>query len=187
MRRSACVYAPQGETSGWQAFPIRPLATVPGRPILGGIKLLLDRARLFGEPTQRLPVLLHRSREAQASVSTELSAQVLGALHELLRGLLAAERRAKGTLITGLAKSNPHHLYEGLLTVLMRLVFVLYAEDRDLIPSKTEKEARTLDDEGNSMRGLFARLARTNAVGTRALWASVTAAGTAACTVPADP
>jgi hypothetical protein len=152
------VYAPQDETSGWQAFPIRALASVPGRPILGGLKLLLDRSRLFGEPSQRLPLLLQRSREAQASVSTEPSAQVLGALHELLRGLLAAERRSKGKLITGLAQSQPHHLYEGLLTVLMRLVFVLYAEDRDLIPSKTDKEARWLYDQGYSVRGLFARL-----------------------------
>lgn len=137
---------------------------MPGRPILGGLKLLLDRSRLFGEPTQRLPLLLQRSREAQASVSTELSAQVLGALHELLRGLLAAERRSKGTLITGLAKNQPHHLYEGLLTVLMRLVFVLYAEDRDLIPSKTDKEARWLYDQGYSVRGLFARLAEDEAL-----------------------
>lgn len=158
------VYAPQGETSGWQSFPFRALASVPGRPILGGLKLLLDRMRLFGEPTQRLPILLQRSREAQASVSTELSAQVLGALHELLRGLLAAERRSKGALITGLAKSQPHHLYEGLLTVLMRLVFVLYAEDRDLIPSKTDKEARWLYDQGYSVRGLFARLAENEAL-----------------------
>ena len=158
------VYAPQGETSGWQAFPIRALASVPGRPILGGLKLLLDRTRLFGEPTQRLPILLQRSREAQASVSTELSAQVLGALHELLRGLLAAERRSKGALITGLAKNQPHHLYEGLLTVLMRLVFVLYAEDRDLIPSKTDKEARWLYDQGYSVRGLFARLSEDEAL-----------------------
>ena len=158
------VYAPQGETSGWQAFPIRALASVPGRPILGGLKLLLDRTRLFGEPTQRLPMLLQRSREAQASVSTELSAQVLGALHELLRGLLAAERRSKGTLISEIAKNQPHHLYEGLLTVLMRLVFVLYAEDRDLIPSKTDKEARWLYDQGYSVRGLFARLAEDEAL-----------------------
>ncbi|MGA7329274.1 MAG: DNA methyltransferase [Rhodomicrobium sp.] len=158
------VYAPQGETSGWQSFPIRALASLPGRPILGGLKLLLDRTRLFGEPTQRFPTLLQRSREAQASVSTELSAQVLGALHELLRGLLAAERRSKGGLIIGLAKSHPHHLYEGLLTVLMRLVFVLYAEDRDLIPSKTDKDARWLYDQGYSVRGLFARLSEDEAL-----------------------
>lgn len=152
------IYAPQGETSGWQAFPIRALTSVPGRPILGGVKLLLDRSRFFGEPNQRLTHLLKRSREAQATVSTELSAQVVGTLHELLRGLMVAEPRSKGVLIAGLARKQPHHLYEGLLTVLMRLVFVLYAEDRDLIPSRTEKDARWLYDQGYSVRGLFAKL-----------------------------
>jgi len=36
------VYAPPGETSGYLAFPLRSLATVAGRPMLGGLKLLLD-------------------------------------------------------------------------------------------------------------------------------------------------
>ena len=36
------IYAPRGETSGYQSFPIRAIATVAGRPMLGGFKLLLD-------------------------------------------------------------------------------------------------------------------------------------------------
>ena len=49
------VYAPSRETSGWIAFPLRPLATVAGRPMLGGLKLMLDRVRLFtdAEPRRR--------------------------------------------------------------------------------------------------------------------------------------
>lgn len=39
-------------------------------------------------------------------------------------------------------KRDPEHLYDGLLAVLLRLVFLLYAEDRDLIPSRTDAEAR---------------------------------------------
>ena len=38
---------------------------------------------------------------------------------------------------------RPDHLYEGLLTVLMRLVFILYAEDRELLPPlQTERRKR---------------------------------------------
>ena len=40
---------PRGETSGHQSFPIRPMGTVAGRPMLGGLKLLLDRFRLFSD------------------------------------------------------------------------------------------------------------------------------------------
>ncbi len=154
-RELRLVYAPRGETSGWLAFPLRSLATVAGRPMLAGLKLVLGSFRLFNAPAdQRLRALLKDSREAQAAVSTALAEQVLGALHELLRGFHAAEPDAVGDL----ARRDPHHLYEGLLTVLMRLVFVLYAEDRDLIPSRTDALARKLYDDGYSVRGLYAKL-----------------------------
>lgn len=149
------VCAPRGETSGWQVFPLRPMATVAGRPILGGLKLLLDRNRLFTAGTERrLPALLHASRLAQDTVSEKLSGQVLGALFELLRGFDAAEP----DLVRRLAAEQPGHLYEGLLATLMRLVFVLYAEDRDLLPSLRDDEARRIYDAGYSVRSLHARL-----------------------------
>ncbi|HEV2270820.1 MAG TPA: DNA methyltransferase [Steroidobacteraceae bacterium] len=149
------IHAPRGETSGYLTFPLRPLATAAGRPMLAGLKLLLDRDRLFTDRTERrLPALLKKSREAQTSVSTQLAEQVLGALHELLQGLTNAE----GEVVRDLARTRPDHLYEGLLAVLMRLVFILYAEDRDLLPSRTDGRARELYERGYSVRGLYARL-----------------------------
>lgn len=149
------IYAPRGETSGHQSFPVRPMALVSGRPMLGGLKLLLDRFRLFSDgDDRRLPALLKRSRDAQALVSTALAEQVLGALHELLRGLDAAEP----SLVRELSTTRPEHLYEGLLTVLMRLVFVLYAEDRDLLPSLPGARAREVYETSYSVRGLYAKL-----------------------------
>ena len=149
------IYAPSGETSGHLTFPLRALATVAGRPMLGGLKLLLDSVRLFTDADEhRLPALLRKSREAQAAVSTALAEQVLGALHELLRGFDAAEP----TLIRDLARTRPGHLYEGLLTVLLRLVFILYAEDRDLLPSRQDGRAREIYETSYSARGLYARL-----------------------------
>jgi hypothetical protein len=160
-RELRLVYAPRGETSGYLSFPLRPLGMVAGRPMLGGLKLLLDSFRLFSDADERrLPALLKKSRDAQASVSTELAGQVLGALHELLRGLDAADT----DLIRELARSNPGHLYEGLLTVLMRLVFILYAEDRDLLPSRPDARARAIYETSYSVRGLYARLAEDAAL-----------------------
>ena len=60
--------------------------------------------------------------------------------------------------IRELARTRPDHLYEGLLTVLMRLVFILYAEDRDLLPSRTDGRAREIYETSYSVRGLYARL-----------------------------
>jgi hypothetical protein len=149
------VYAPRGETSGWLKFPLRSLGDVGGRPMLGGLKLILASFRLHNDaPDRRLVALLKASRDAQAEVSTKLAAQVLGALHELLRGIHAADRAR----IEALAASRSEHLYEGLLTVLLRLVFLLYAEDRELIPSRTDGEARALYDQGYGVRSLYARL-----------------------------
>lgn len=160
-RELRLVYAPRGETSGYLSFPLRPLGMVAGRPMLGGLKLLLDGFRLFSDADERrLPTLLKKSRDAQASVSTELAGQVLGALHELLRGLDAAD----ADLVRELARSNPGHLYEGLLTVLMRLVFILYAEDRDLLPSRPDARARGIYETSYSVRGLYARLAEDTAL-----------------------
>ncbi|HJW42632.1 MAG TPA: DNA methyltransferase [Rhizomicrobium sp.] len=155
------VYAPRGETSGWQSFPIRSLAAVAGRPMLGGLKLLLGHARLFTEPeNRRLPKLLARSREAQNKVSAELAEQVLGALHELLRAFHAADPER----IERLVASNPHHLYEGLLTTLMRLVFLLYAEDRELMPTRRTTEGVEIYEQSYSVRGLYVRLVRDRAL-----------------------
>ena len=149
------IHAPRGETSGWLAFPLRDLASVGGRPMLGALKLLLGRARLFTDGTERrLPALLRASREAQAEVSAKLATQVLGALHDLLRGLHAAEPER----VRRLAAQRPEHLYEGLLAVLLRLIFLLYAEDRALIPSRGDGPARALYQDGYGVRALHAKL-----------------------------
>ena len=149
------VYAPKGETSGWLSFPLRALATVAGRPMLGGLKNILSAAMLHNRPQdQRLPALLKQSRDAQAEVSAKLAEQVVGSLHQLLRGLYAADEAR----IARLAAQEPDHLYGGLLTVLLRLVFLLYAEDRGLIPSATDEEARRLYDQGYGVRALHAKL-----------------------------
>jgi len=155
------ITAPRGETSGWISWPLRSLASVAGRPMLGGLKLLLGSFTLFNAPENaRLPALLQASRERQAEVSTKLAGQVLAALYELLRGFDAAE----GDLVRELAARDPHHLYEGLLTVLMRLVFVLYAEDRDLMPSRRSDGGIELYEQGYSVRSLFARLENDQAL-----------------------
>lgn len=161
------IYAPRRETAGWLSWPLASLGRVEGRPMLAGLKLCLGRNAFFtGAPETRLRALLEASREAQNAVSEKLSGQVLGALYELLRGL----HRAAPDAIEALAERDAHHLYEGLLTCLMRLVFLLYAEDRDLLPStspdgneKQEKadqkrKLKQLWENGYSIKTLYARL-----------------------------
>ena len=112
------------------------MAQVAGRPIFAALHMLLCEERLFslGEK-QRLPAILADTRKYQNVVSTQLAEQVLAALYELVRGFQAADDQAKGELLREVLAENPNHVYQGLLTVLMRLVFVLYAEDRGLLSS----------------------------------------------------
>ncbi|MGT2513348.1 hypothetical protein ACVOMT_03065 [Sphingomonas panni] len=149
------VVTPRGEVSGHMSWPLPPLAEVAGRGMLAGLKLLLDAHALFtGPPSHRLPALLAESRAAQADVSTRLAGQVLASLHELLRGLDAADPARVRTL----AQARPQHLYEGLLTVLLRLIFILYAEDRALMPSQPGGAAATLYEQGYALGALHLRL-----------------------------
>lgn len=129
------VYAPSGESSGYLTFPVQAMVEVPGRLILGAMDLLLGEDRLFNVPeNQRLTKLLEESRSYQAEVSTKLSGQVLDALWELLRGFQSADAARNGKLISTIAQRDPQHIYGGLIATLMRLVFLLYAEDEGLMP-----------------------------------------------------
>ena len=130
------VYAPRGETSGYLTFSVAEMAKVAGRPIFAGLFMLLESARLFTmAEKQRLPAILSDSRKYQNVVSTQLAQQVLSALFELLRGFQAANDQRKGELLREVLADDPNQVYSGLLTVLMRLVFILYAEDRGLLSS----------------------------------------------------
>ncbi|WP_235525111.1 MULTISPECIES: Eco57I restriction-modification methylase domain-containing protein [unclassified Sphingomonas] len=149
------VVAPRGDVSGHMTWPLAPLGEVSGRAMLGGLKLLLDAHALFtGPPSHRLPALLAESRAAQADVSIRLAGQVLASLHELLRGIDAASPEP----VRRLAAHDPQHLYEGLLTVLLRLIFILYAEDRALMPSAGGAAAAMLYERGYSLGALHLHL-----------------------------
>jgi hypothetical protein len=147
------VYAPRGETTGHLTFPVQAMTEVAGRPIFAALLMLLGADRLFTLPDkQRLPAILADSRKYQNTVSTELARQVLAALYELLRGFQAANDLSKGDLLREVLERNPGEVYSSLLTVLLRLVFLLYAEDRGLM-SDDEVFVRNY-----SVTGLFERL-----------------------------
>jgi len=149
-------YSPSGETPGFLEWPIEGLKTTAGREMLAGLKLLLGRNAIWGSKETRLDGILKRSRESQNIVSTKLADQVLGALYTLLRGFTSEVET--DTHLRDVAETDPQQFYEGLLTVLMRLVFVLYAEDRDLMPSSEDEKAKTIYEQGYAVRRLFVDL-----------------------------
>ncbi|NBT27293.1 MAG: class I SAM-dependent DNA methyltransferase, partial [Actinobacteria bacterium] len=130
--------APRGESSGWIDFRLDHMLTVPGRPIAAALRLLLSQPRLLTMPkAERLPALLRASRRYQSAVSVALAGQVLHGLYELVRGFQAARSSRGGDPLGALITADgtvSGDVYHGLLTVMMRLLFLLYAEERDLLP-----------------------------------------------------
>lgn len=152
-RQVRLVYAPRGESSGHATFNVAEMVQVAGRPMFAALHMLLSADRMFTLPdNQRLPAILENSRKYQNTVSTKLAEQVLAALYELIRGFQAANDVRKGELLREILANDPNQVYSGLLTVLMRLVFVLYAEDRDLMSSDP------VYSNNYSVTGLFERL-----------------------------
>ncbi len=131
------VYAPKGEASAHATWRVADLLSVAGRPLLAALHMCLNTRRLLTlDGEQRLPSLLARSREFQNTVSTRLQAQVLDALQELLDGLQRADRLTDSRLLAAWRADDDtrQRIYRGLVAALLRMVFVLFAEERRLLP-----------------------------------------------------
>ena len=131
------VSAPRGESSGWMDFRVADMTQTAGRPLCSALRLLLSEQRLLALPKQqRLAALLTDSRRYQNEVSERLSEQVMHALYDLLRGVQAANDASGGELLRESlsAEGDPNDVYRGLLAVILRLVFLRYAEERGMLP-----------------------------------------------------
>ena len=133
------LYAPRGESAGHMDFPVEAMLETSGRLILNAFQMLLSFHRLKGESSseKRLHALLQQSRKYQNEVSETLSQQVFDAFLALLRGFQQADQQVKETLLQDWLKDKEgtDEIYSGLLTVLLRLILLLYAEGRGLMPN----------------------------------------------------
>ncbi|MEU8314575.1 MULTISPECIES: Eco57I restriction-modification methylase domain-containing protein [unclassified Micromonospora] len=132
----ALVHARRGEATGvgvfdadlWLEEPtlLRAFAT-----LLTASRVLTPPTGVDGRPSTSLAGLLAHSAEALTQVTTTLGDQVRRAV-ELFVGELARLDRESGGALLG--KVSDREIYQGSLTVLMRLVFLLYAEEQRLLP-----------------------------------------------------
>ena len=153
------ISAPHGESSGFVDFRVADMIRTAGRPICTALRLLLSESRLLALPRpQRLAALLEDSRKFQNEVGERLAEQVLHALYEFLRGFQAAHDASKGELLRQPLAAHPDEVYRALLTVILRLVFTLYAEERDMLP-EDETFLRHY-----SLAGLYERLREDSAL-----------------------
>lgn len=91
---------------------------------------LLGIRRFFGPDDESLPSMLDESLQHQEEVTDALGEQVRRAVEVLIQALGKEDRERSGALLQGV---EPTELYEAGLTIMMRLVFLLSAEERGLL------------------------------------------------------
>lgn len=91
---------------------------------------LLGVRRFFVDRSEQLPALLDDSLKLQDEVTDALGEQVRRAVEVLIQRLDRADLDLNRTLLEGV---TPTELYESALTVMMRIVFLLSAEERGLL------------------------------------------------------
>lgn len=126
--RWTLVDAPEGALSGSVSWYARLWWLEP--VTLRAFYSLLRARRLFGPQESTFPRLVDDSLDYRDEVTTTLGRQVERAVEVLVRALDRADRDRRGELLDGVSASE---LYEAGLTVMMRLVFVLSAEERGLL------------------------------------------------------
>lgn len=115
--------APSGQAVWYSRFWFQEPATLKAFQSLLGVR------RCFGPSDQTLEALLDESLKHQEEVTDTLGEQVRRATEVLIQALDKADQDRNRELLRDVP---PSLLYEASLTVMMRLVFVLSAEERGL-------------------------------------------------------
>ncbi len=135
-RQWMLIDAPANETTGYYSWDASLWAEEP--LTLQAFRSLLSMSRFFNVPAdETLEALLTKSALKQQEVTDQLGDQVLRAVETLvhtLDQLDKEDRRLKMDQPSLLAGIGAKELYEAALTIMMRLVFLLSAEERHLLP-----------------------------------------------------
>jgi len=124
------VYAPRGAAMATVTWDAR--SWLDRLPTLDAFVCLLDARRWFTESEDRsLLAIIRESQDRQADVTDQLGEQVGQAVELFVRALDVADRETGGRLLDGIPEAT---VFEASLTLMMRLVFLLYAEENRLLP-----------------------------------------------------
>ncbi|ASU79344.1 hypothetical protein CDG81_14790 [Actinopolyspora erythraea] len=140
----ALVRAPRTGVTTTAVFDAVPWPEAAERDVVRAFVSLLGRKRFFAVPAgERLPELLKASEDSQEEITEALGVQVREAVELLVAafGRASTEQRRRGE--SELDSVAAHEVYRGAVSVMMRVVFLLFAEERRLLPSDNELYATT--------------------------------------------
>ncbi|MFD0883227.1 hypothetical protein ACFQ08_01430, partial [Streptosporangium algeriense] len=124
------VWAPKGGVTTTAVFDAIPWPEAAERDVLRAFVSLLDVDRFFSVPEgERLPALLVASLDNQEEITEALGIRVRQAVELLVTAIGRAGVRDDVTA---------HEVYRGAVVVMMRVVFLLFAEERRLLPADNE-------------------------------------------------
>jgi hypothetical protein len=124
------VYAPRGETTGFASWYADLWMQEP--LTLRAFHSLLRQHRFIGvAEADTLAALLAESAKDQQEVTDQLGKQVRQAVEVLVQALDHIDADTQRTLLADIAEKD---IYNSALTVMMRLVFLFSAEERELLP-----------------------------------------------------
>ena len=127
----ALVWAPRGGAAGAAVWDASLFSEEPSS--FQALVALLTRSRFQAEARKdQLPALFAESLERQEEVTEQLGRQVREAVELLITTLDQLDRESNGALLAGVSDDD---FYAGVVTVMMRVVFLLFAEERRLLPS----------------------------------------------------
>ncbi|MCB0014494.1 MAG: hypothetical protein KDE34_21415, partial [Anaerolineales bacterium] len=123
------VYSVPGEAASYATWKAELWLDEP--VTLNAFYTLLHLSRFFGVPDDELlPALLAASKDNQHDVTDQLGIQVRHAVEILVQAIAQADMDQQGKLLAGLTEQT---IYEAAVTVMMRLVFLLSAEEQGLL------------------------------------------------------
>lgn len=126
------VWAPRGAPAASCRWRISDLADE--RILQSGLVALLGARRFFAvADDETLEALFERAANAEAEVTKGLGSSVRRSVELLVAAISRDEVASGGKVLDGVASND---LYESAVTVLMRLVFLLFAEERRLLPAE---------------------------------------------------
>lgn len=128
----ALVWAPRGAPSASGRWRIGDLADE--RILQAGFVSLLGAKRFFAvEADESLEALFTKAADAEAEITKGLGLSVRRSVELLVAAISRDDVASQGAVLDGVA---PTEVYEAAVTVLMRLVFLLFAEERRLLPAE---------------------------------------------------
>ena len=156
------VYSKQGETASFTTW----YASIwfDEKVTLRAFRDLLSAQRFYGDPDRTLDKLYEQSADDQHEVTDQLGLQVRDAIETLVSAIDEINRDRNNKLLKGFSEEQ---LYEACVTVMMRLVFLFFAEERRLLPVQ-----ESFYEENYSLHSLFDRLQTQKNMGEEGLeWA----------------